>query len=142
VITIVDTGVLVALLNGKDVWHERCSQWFTQASLDDLLIPPLVIAETGFLTAASMGPETEAGFLADLSEGLYGTVADMLAEDLARMSELVRQYADFDLGSTDASVIALAERFGTPLLATIDERHMRCVVPRHAAAFTLVVQDL
>lgn len=139
---IVDTGVLVALVNGKDGWHERCVQWFGRARITDLLVPPLVIAEAGYLIGRAMGPEVEAAFLDDLSQGLYGAVAEVTPEDLARMAELVRQYADLDLGCTDASVIALAERVGTTLLATIDQRHMRFVTPLHAPAFTLVVQDL
>jgi len=36
----------------------------------------------------------------------------LAASDLDRMVELVEKYADFPLGLVDASVIAVAERFG------------------------------
>jgi len=60
------------------------------------------------------------------------------AQDFARMADLVRQYADFPLGTADASVIAVAERLGATHVATIDQRHFRAVRPAHCAAFELL----
>ncbi|MDO8671007.1 MAG: VapC toxin family PIN domain ribonuclease, partial [Dehalococcoidia bacterium] len=37
------------------------------------------------------------------------------------------QYANFPLGGTDASVIALAERLGTDVIITLDRRHFGAV---------------
>jgi predicted nucleic acid-binding protein len=58
--------------------------------------------------------------------------------DLTRMAELVRAYADFPLGAADASVVAVAERFGVDQVATLDRRHFGTVKPSHAAALTLL----
>ncbi|HEX3854646.1 MAG TPA: hypothetical protein VHW01_26965 [Polyangiaceae bacterium] len=55
------------------------------------------------------------------------------------MAELVGQYADFPLGGTDASVIALAERLEAPVAVTLDRRHFAAVVPRHRESFELVL---
>jgi predicted nucleic acid-binding protein len=41
------------------------------------------------------------------------------SQDFARMADLVRQYADFPLGTADASVIAVAERLGATRVAVI-----------------------
>jgi uncharacterized protein len=54
-----------------------------------------------------------------------------------RIAELVRQYANFPLGGTDASVVALAERLNTDLRITLDRRHFSAIRPRHCAAFRL-----
>jgi predicted nucleic acid-binding protein len=54
------------------------------------------------------------------------------------MADLVRQYADFPLGTADASVIAVAERLGATHVASIDHRHFRAVRPAHCAAFELL----
>ena len=54
------------------------------------------------------------------------------------MAELVEIYADFPLGGTDASVIALAERLDAPVVVTLDRRHFDAVRPRHIEAFELV----
>lgn len=53
------------------------------------------------------------------------------------MAELVRGYDDLPLGTTDASVIALAERLAIGEIATLDQRHFRVVRPSHVEALTL-----
>jgi predicted nucleic acid-binding protein len=58
--------------------------------------------------------------------------------DLERMADLVTTYADFPLGAVDASVIAVAERLGTTVVATLDRRHFAAVRPKHAPALTLL----
>jgi len=64
--------------------------------------------------------------------------ADLTAADLRRAAELVIQYADLPLGTTDATVIAIAERPGIDEIATLDRRHFTVVRPRHARALTLL----
>jgi predicted nucleic acid-binding protein len=54
------------------------------------------------------------------------------------MAELVERYADFPLGGTDASVIALGERLEAATIVTLDRRHLGAVVPRHREAFALL----
>jgi predicted nucleic acid-binding protein len=54
------------------------------------------------------------------------------------MAELVHVYRDARLDSTDASVIALAERHRITQVATLDHRDFSIVRPRHCAAFTLL----
>jgi len=63
------------------------------------------------------------------------TIVDL---ELERMAELVETYADFPLGTTDAAVIAVAERLGIVEIATLDRRHFHAVRPRHASNFTLL----
>lgn len=48
------------------------------------------------------------------------------------------QYLDLPLGMVHASVVALAERRGLELIATLHQRHFRAVRPRHVEASTLV----
>jgi predicted nucleic acid-binding protein len=54
------------------------------------------------------------------------------------MAQLVVEYADFPLGGTDASVIALAERLDARVVVTLDRRHFSAVRPRHRDAFELL----
>ncbi len=76
-------------------------------------------------------------FLDDLAVGAYGTVTGLMPEDIQRMADLVRQYADLPLGGTDASVIAVAERIRTRRVATLDRRHFTVVRPAGGGAFEL-----
>jgi predicted nucleic acid-binding protein len=41
-------------------------------------------------------------------------------------------------GGVDASVIAVAERFGVERIATLDRRHFGVVRPKHTPALTLL----
>jgi hypothetical protein len=54
------------------------------------------------------------------------------------MAELVEIYGDFPLGTTDASVIAVAERLNITEVATLDHRHFAAVRPAHCDAFSLL----
>lgn len=54
------------------------------------------------------------------------------------MAELVTTYRDFPLGTTDASVIAVAERLGVTEVATLDHRHFRAVRSRHVDTLVLL----
>jgi hypothetical protein len=82
-----------------------------------------------------LGARAEAAFL----RGLAGwDVEGPAPEDFERMAQLVETYADFPLGGTDASVIALAERNGAEIVITLDRRHFGAVKPRHGTAFQLL----
>ncbi len=56
--------------------------------------------------------------------------------DLARMADLVNTYESLPLGTTDASVVAVAERLGLTDVATLDRPHFTVVRPRHVDALT------
>jgi len=95
----------------------------------------LVVAEVTYMLGRRAGPQAEAGFLRGLREL---DVEAPSPEDYPRIAELVEQYADFPLGGTDASVIALAERLDTDLVITLDRRHLGAVRPRHCASLRLL----
>lgn len=95
----------------------------------------MVVAEVCYLAGRNYGPAIEAGFIAGLAAV---DVEVPQTEDWARMAELVRTYADFPLGGTDASIVALAERLNTDLLITLDRRHFAAIRPRHVPAFRIL----
>ena len=100
-----------------------------------LVIPALVVAEATYLVGTRLGQTSEARFLAGLARF---DVEAPSAADFARMAELVEEYADFPLGGTDASVVALAERLDAPVVITLDRRHFGAIRPRHRHAFELL----
>jgi predicted nucleic acid-binding protein len=51
---------------------------------------------------------------------------------------VVVTYGDLPLGTTDASVIALAERLKLTEVATLDHRHFTMVRPAHVDTLTLL----
>jgi predicted nucleic acid-binding protein len=76
----------------------------------------------------------EADFLAVLARQEFELVP-LTASDFSRAAELTRKYSDWPLGAVDASVIAVAERFGDSDVATTDRRHFYAVA--EARSFTL-----
>jgi uncharacterized protein len=65
-------------------------------------------------------------------------LVDLTTTDIRRAAQLVQTYGDMPLGTTDATVIALAERMGVREVATLDRRHFRVVRPGHVEALTLL----
>lgn len=136
---ICDTGPLVAAGDRDDDDNRACTDLFTGLHLArrPILVPAPVVAEVGYLLQRIAGPLVEADFLRSIVSRTV-TIVDLQLADYARMADLVQTYADFPLGTTDASVIAVAERLGATEVATLDHRHFRAVRPRHVASFTLL----
>jgi predicted nucleic acid-binding protein len=100
-----------------------------------LVVPALVVAEVTYLVGTRIGPRAEGRFLHGLREL---DVEAPAVGDWSRIGELVEQYADFPLGGTDASVVALAERLDTDVVITFDRRHFGAIRPRHRTALRLL----
>lgn len=138
-----DTAPIVAAAFTTEAHHHACVELFTGLRLAGrrLLLPATVAAEAGYLIDRLGGPDREAGFLASVAEGGFEPV-DLTLADYARMAELVVQYDDLRLGTTDASIIALAERLDVTEIVTLDRRHFTTVRPRHVDALTLLPERL
>jgi predicted nucleic acid-binding protein len=134
-----DTGPVVAAAIKDDNDYHSCVELLTGLHLAgrQLLIPATVVAEVGYLLARMGGAQVEASFLTSIADGSFNLV-DLQPIDFARMAELVETYADFPLGTTDASVIALAERLRITEIATLDHRHFAAVRPAHCSSLTLL----
>jgi hypothetical protein len=98
-----------------------------------LLIPATVVAEVGYL----LNREAGSLFLRSIADGDF-TAVDLTAADYARMADLVAQYGSLPLATTDASVVAVAERLNLTDIATLDRRHFTVIRPDHADALTLL----
>jgi hypothetical protein len=138
-VIVVDTNVLYALADRRDKHHAQCTGWF-RGNDEVLLVPPTVVAEACYLIDKYLGPAAEAAFLDSVGTGddYAFQLAGLVDSDLRRMAELVRRYADRNLGGTDASVIAVCERLAIVTVATINLRDFANVRPRHTAALTTV----
>lgn len=134
-----DTGPLVALSNERDEHYFAANEMFRDLHMagKTVLVPSTVLAETCYWIDKSGGPEVEATFLDAVVEGTF-TLVDLTNDDVARMSELVRRFAGFPLGATDASVVAVAERLGAREIATFDRRHFSAITPKTGGYFTLL----
>lgn len=133
---VLDTGPLLAALDGADPDHPRCAALLTDAA-EDLVVPALVLAELDYWCARRLSADAWLIFLDDVVSGAY-RVEPPSSADLSRCRDLQDRYRDLSLGVVDASIIALAERLDEPKVATLDQRHFRAVRPAHVAAFELM----
>jgi predicted nucleic acid-binding protein len=138
-VIVCDTGPLVAAADRDDQDNRACTDLLTGLHLArrPILVPAPVVAEVGYLLGRTAGAKIEAAFLRSVVAQTI-TIVDLELADYERMADLVETYADFPLGTTDAAVVAVAERLGITEVATLDHRHFHAVRPRHTNAFTLL----
>lgn len=133
---VADTGILYALADREDSWHERAAGFLSRFR-GRLLVPVSVIPEACYLLNSYLGPASERAFVASLAAREV-SVENLAPADLARAVELMETYADADIGFVDASLVAVAERLKISRLLTTDRRHFSLIRPVHCRAFTLL----
>jgi predicted nucleic acid-binding protein len=133
-LAVVDAGPLYASADADDQDHVASREALARSDLR-LVVPAMVIAEATYFVGRRLGATAESRFARGIGEL---DVEGPNRSDFVRMAELIETYADFTLGGTDASVVALAERLGAPIIITLDRRHFGAITPRHCPAFELV----
>jgi predicted nucleic acid-binding protein len=101
------------------------------------VIPEPVLVETDQLLRARVSGLAARLFLTSAVNGEH-SVAFLSAGLLKRAVDIDARYADLDLGLTDASVMAYAERHELPVL-TFDFEHFRAAQP--ASGYWKLVVD-
>jgi len=135
-VILADSGVLIAAANHRDKHHQACEALVRQHR-GALLVSPLTIAEVCHMIGKLAGPRGKAAFLDAFSAGAL-VLATVTSTDTARMAALIREYPKLDLDGADSSIIALAERLGLDMVATIDRRDFTVVRPTHVPALRLL----
>ncbi len=131
---LVDTGILYALADEDDGWHDRARRWLRH--VDDLLVVPVtVLPEIACLLQERLGAAAERRFVASVVAGDL-EVELLKVPDLARALDLMADYPE--LGFVDLTIVAIAERLRIRTLATTDRLHFGRVRPRHRTSFDLV----
>lgn len=130
---VLDTGMVVALMDRDDRHHTAAARWLETLD-DDLVTTPLAVAEMDHFAGAVGAREA---FWGDLERGAY--VVRWWADALTEALRMVR--ARPGLGMTDASLVALAGRMNTNRIATFDHRSFRPLTDTAGAPFVLLPGD-
>ena len=131
---LVDTGVLYALADADDRWHEPAREWLAKAS-ELLIVPVTVLPEVTYLLQTRLGAAAELAFVQSMAAGELDA-EELKRQDLGRCGEMLRRYPE--IGFTDASIVAMAERLKIETIATTDRRHFSSIRPKHVRSFELV----
>lgn len=133
---VLDTGPVLALLDADDPFHARCVDMIDAVDESFVLVAPTLV-EIDYWIRKRLSLDAWQALVDDIAGGAY-QVEQLTTDDLARVVQLERDYADLRLGMVDASVIAVCERLGETKLATLDHRDFSVVKPRHCAALELL----
>ena len=133
---LVDTGILYALADKGDAWHRRAASSVVGFK-GRLIVPASVIPEACYLLNNCLGPFAETAFLVALNDREI-SVEQVTIPDMVRTVEILKRYADANIGFVDASLVAVAERLGIDIILTTDRRHFSLIKPSHCSAFTLL----
>jgi predicted nucleic acid-binding protein len=131
---LVDTGILYALADRTDAWHQRAHR-YVRTARERLLAPITVLPEVTYLLRERLGKQAELLFVRSIAAAEVA-VEDLKAADWARVADVMERYDA--IGMVDASIVAIAERLKLETLATTDRRHFGIVRPAHVARLTLV----
>lgn len=133
---LVDTGVLYSYFAGSDPAHQECVELLT-ARVEPVIVSPFVLAELDHFVGKHFGAEQQVRVLEHLTSGAFELPA-LSPSDVIACSQVMSRYPDLKIGLTDASLVVLAERYGTTRIGTYDRRHFHVVKPISGGWFDLL----
>ena len=105
---LVDSGVLIALLDRNDPNHQRCLIAAKSLSNQPLLTTWCCLTETMYFLAKIGGYNAQAKLWALALSGRL-ELHSLSASESAQMAQLMEQYADIPMDLADASLMVIAE---------------------------------
>ncbi|MGH2846133.1 MAG: type II toxin-antitoxin system VapC family toxin [Thermoleophilaceae bacterium] len=131
--------MIVAALDCSDHDHQACAKLLADARERRIIPAPVLVEADHFLTRY-LGPDAFVALLADIRRGAFD-VENLVRADYERVSELLRTYADLNVGFVDCAVLAIVERLAECKLATLDHRHFATLRPSHRDALELLPEQ-
>ena len=114
--TLLDTGVIVALLDRAARHHVQCVETVSD------LIGPLVTCESAVAEACYLlrgTPGAPEAILENVANGVFQTPV-RLADRASAVGKLLRKYRDVPMSLADACLVDLADRMDTGQILTLD----------------------
>jgi len=115
---LVDAGPLVALVDADDQYHAKCVEAFRRMREPlGTVWPPLTEA----LYLLQDSPAAQEAVWEMVERGAV-RVLPLSVQDVPRMRELMRKYADRGMDMADAALVRVAEREGVRKIFTVDRK--------------------
>lgn len=135
---LIDASPLVALLNASDPHHGWIAKKLAPLAGEFVTTGAVLTEAMHFLQAVPEGP----GRLIELIlRGVLKLDDCFDHESLLSAALLMKKYADLPMDFADASLVWLADKFGTGDILTLDERGFRTYRFRGNRRFRLLIQD-
>jgi uncharacterized protein len=84
----------------------------------DIAVPTTMATEYASMVESRLGPIAEAAFVLTIASRELPTI-ELLPGDRAQCADRIETYHDLGLGIVDASLVAIAERVGQQVIATL-----------------------
>jgi len=117
-VILVDTGPLVALTDADDQYSAECTAAFRRVRQPMGTVWPVLTEAMHFLSDL---PKAQDSVWDMIARGAIHLIP-LGPEDVPRIRELMRQYADLPMDLADAALICVAEREGINQFFTIDKK--------------------
>ena len=132
---ILDTSALYGLFRADDPMCRPLTKALQDESLR--IVSPYVVAELDYLFLTRYGVNAEYKVLDALSSGAYELPTLGIA-DLSACAAVIARYRNLSIGVADASLVVLADRYGTNRIATLDRRHFSALRTMNGEPFQIV----
>lgn len=131
---LIDAGPLVALVDADDRNHDRCAQALMSIRETMVTVWPAFTEAMYFLRVSQRLQDLLWQFLET------GTlrIADLDADDCARIRFLMRKYRDLPMDLADAALVRVAEREKIGRVFTIDRRDFEIYRPAGIRRFEIL----
>ena len=116
----VDTGFLLALLDGRDRHHAVAAQWEFSVEEGWITTWP-VVTELCYLVATKLGVGVAVDCMQEMTHGAI-KIWDIPNPQAREIPALMKRYANLPMDLADASLVLLAEHLGHGRILTTDER--------------------
>jgi uncharacterized protein len=113
---LLDTGVIVALLDRSERLHEACAAAVREIEAP-LITCEAVIAESCYLLRKLAGASE--AVVENVAAGIF-QVPFQLSREAAGVKQVLRKYRDRQIDLADACLIRLADEFGAADILTLD----------------------
>jgi predicted nucleic acid-binding protein len=113
---LLDTGVVVALLDQSERFHERCAR-IVKSIESSLITCEAVIAESTYLLRKL--PEAPEAVIENVAAGIF-QIPFQLSNETSGLKQILRKYRDRRIDLADACLIRLADEFETGDILTLD----------------------
>ena len=113
---LLDTGVIVALLDRGDASHSACADIILNLEAP-LITCEAVISESCYLLQNL--PGASEAIIDNVAAGIF-QIPFQLSRGSAGVKGILRKYRDHEIDFADACLIRMAEEFATPDILTLD----------------------
>ena len=113
---LLDTGVIVALLDRSESFHRTCAQMVREVEAP-LVTCEAVITESCYLLRNLSG--ASGAVIENVAAGIF-QIPFQLSRDTAGVRQVMQKYKDRKIDLADACLIRLADEFGTADILTLD----------------------